>query len=109
MYLTPMGDRLDHNTYSSTGCLLMGNEKVIEFSSGMLMPGQSMCIHTGPGGLVGEEPVPHVRRPGWFIWNNRCGDKAVFSYGQLVIDWADYVPNPREVVLVRRPGTNRFV
>jgi hypothetical protein len=45
----------------------------------------------------------------WFLWNNRCGDKAVFSYNQAVIDWAAYTPNPREGILTRQQGTNHFI
>ena len=104
------GDRLDHSTYSSTGCMLLGNEKVIEFASGTLLPGQSMRVHTGPGESWWEGNLVHTYAGrNWFLWNNRCGDKAVFSFGQSVIDWAAYTPNPREGVLVRQQGTNRFV
>jgi len=90
------GDRLDHNTYRSTGCVLLGNDMIVQFSDGILLPGQSMRIHTGPGVSRWEGNLLHVHAGrNWFVWNNRCGDKAVFSFEQWVIDWAAYAPNPR--------------
>jgi hypothetical protein len=103
------GDVLQHNTYTSSGCSLTGQEVVLKFGTGELNQGQSIRLHTGPGADQWVENTFYMflgRK--WFIWNNDCGDRADLSFNNQQLDWASYGPSPREGILTRVVGTNRF-
>lgn len=104
------GDELHHLTFLSTACQVTGRERLARFSSASLRRGDRVRVHTGLGQPYWDGRVLHLflgRR--WFVWNNRCGDRAVLEYNGATIDWAEYGPNSPERVLHRIPGTNRFV
>ena len=105
-----VNDLVAHNTYGQYGCTLTGLDPFFQFSSLTVTRGQSVRIHTGSGEASWEGSILHVYAGrSWYIWNNQCGDQATISYDGQVIDWAQYSSSPREGVLVRVPGTSRFM
>jgi len=106
--ILPMdGVTLDHFTFTGT-CTKTGEDRLMVFN-GLLLPGNSVRVHTGSGAPWDEGSIRHLyAERGNFAWNNRCGDAGVIrNNGGAVVDWAAYDANPPEgAVLNRLPGTN---
>lgn len=103
-------DLVTHNTYTERGCTLTGTDALFKFGSLTLTRGQRVRIHSGSGTAWWEGQTLHVYAGrSWYVWNNRCGDRASISFNGQAIDWAQYSGSPREGILSRVPGTNQFV
>lgn len=103
------GMTLSHLTFDREG-RVTGTEVVVPFSAGTLTAGQRLRLHTGPGanGWNGGTFHMYLGRD-WYIWNNRCGDRATIMQGATTVDTAGYAPRPPEGLLVRRSGTDLLV
>jgi len=107
---TMTGDELCHRTFTSNGCVPTGLEQLLKFSAGNLAAGTLVQVHTGSGQNHWAGGTYHMfLGRGWFVWNNSCGDRAELKYDSTILDWAEYNPAPREGVLIRVNGTNKFV
>lgn len=104
-----IGDRLSHFTFDDA-CRRIGSSELLRFDSGQLAAGQKIRVHTGRGSPYWEGATYHMfLNRSWFVWNNRCGDRASLTYDQRVIDSAYYEPSPPEGALARLPGTDRLL
>lgn len=103
-----VGDEVYHLTFADT-CTITGEANIVRFNQGQLSQGQRLQLHTGTGLGVWVGNVFHMYLGlGWFIWNNKCGDRATIRYNGGLIDTAGYAPGPPEGILVRVPGTDRL-
>ena len=103
------GDEVLQLTFSPR-CEVTGSDVLIKFGSGTLNQGNRIRLHTGSGtaGWEGNIFLMYLGR-GWYIWNNRCGDRVTTRNAGTIQDSAGYAPNPPEGVLVRVAGTDRLV
>lgn len=103
-----VGDVLTHRTFNDR-CQLTAEETLAKFATLKAAAGQSVRVHTGRGSWVLIGSTHHIYLDhGWYVWNNRCGDRATLSYDNRVIDSAYYSPNPAEGILYRVQGTDRL-
>jgi len=103
------GDQLFHRTYASRTCDITGLGELTKFGGISLSIGQSVRVHTGMGRDWWEGSLlHHYLGKSWYVWNNACGVEAQLRYGENLLDWAAYGPNPGERILTRVQGTNRF-
>ncbi len=91
-------------------CRVLRRAELVRFSSGTALKGQRVRVHTGRGRdhLMGYTHHVYLGRS-WFVWNNRCGDRATLTFNGGLIDSAQYAPNPPEGLLVRQRGTDLLV
>lgn len=90
-------------------CEVTGEVELIRFNAGQLNEGQRVRLHTGSGTATWRGNTYHMYLGrSWFVWNNRCGDRATIRYDKSVVDRAGYGPSPREGVLYRVAGANTF-
>ena len=102
--------KLAHYTFDDH-CKKTGEADLVTFGQGSLASGKGIRVHTGRGEGWWEGDIYHFYSGhGNFVWNNKCGDTAVFrNPAGTVIDWAYYDPNPGEGAVLRRiQNTNKL-
>jgi len=103
------GDILSHLIFTPVGCTALRQDQLVKFGSIHLDPGDLVVVHTGSGTNAWVGRTCHIYLGlQWFVWNNRCGDRATLAFNGQEIDHAYYAANPPEGELVRVAGTDRL-